>query len=66
MSQLFVLHSSLFIFPKEMRSLATDLLWKNRQWRRNRTWREDPCGFPPREPYCYLPTGENGRVVFEE
>ncbi|WP_314968806.1 hypothetical protein [Capnocytophaga gingivalis] len=28
MSQLFVLHSSLFIFPKEMRSLATDLLWK--------------------------------------
>lgn len=28
MSQLFVLHSSLFIFSKEMRSLATDLLWK--------------------------------------
>ena len=28
MSQLFVLHTSLFIFPKEMRSSATDLLWK--------------------------------------
>ena len=28
MSQLFVLHTSLFIFSKEMRSLATDLLWK--------------------------------------
>ena len=28
MSQLFVLHASLFIFPKEMRSSATDLLWK--------------------------------------
>lgn len=28
MSQLFVLHALLFIFPKEMRSSATDLLWK--------------------------------------